>query len=305
MKLAPIALFVYNRLQHTQETVNALRRNNLANESDLIIYSDGWKNEKDMPEVKGVREYSKNISGFKSVVVVERDRNNGLADSIIFGVTETINKYGKIIVLEDDIITSCYFLEYMNRGLDLYENEDSVISVHGYIYPTEAKLPETFFIKGADCWGWATWKRGWDIFEPDGKKLLDELKDRHLLKEFNFLDSFPYSKMLRAQIAGKNSSWAIRWYASAFLKNKLTLYPRESLIYNTGLDGSGTHSGSNDIFNKTNRVENIKIEVSRIEIKENLLAKKIMINYFKTIRESLPEKIIRKMKEILLPTKKY
>jgi hypothetical protein len=305
MKLAPITLFVYNRLYHAQETVDALRKNNLSNESDLIIYSDGWKDEKDSIKVEKVREYLKTIDGFKSITIIERTRNGGLANSIIVGVTEVINKYGKIIVLEDDIITSRYFLEYMNRGLDLYENEDKVISIHSYIYPVKGILPETFLIKGADCQGWATWKRGWDIFESDGKKLLKEINDKKLTREFNFSDSFPYSKMLKAQTKGKNSSWAIRWYASAFLKNKLTLYPRESLVYNIGFDGSGTHGGSGCVFNKTNQVENMKVEINKIEIKENLVAKKTMIDFFKTIKEPLLKKIVRKMKEIFLPAKKY
>ncbi len=298
MNLAPIVLFVYNRLEHTSRTVFALQKNILASESDLIIFSDAAKNEMGMDKVKEVRNYLKTISGFKSVRIVERPENFGLAKSIITGVTEIINQYGKIIVLEDDMVTSKYFLQYVNNALNLYEKEDQVISIHSYIYPVKVKLPETYFLKGADCWGWATWKRGWDLFEGDGQKLLNELKKRKLTKEFDFNSSYPYTKMLKDQIAGHNNSWAIRWYASAFLKNKLTLYPRESLIYNSGFDGSGTHCKIESNSNKTDQVENIKIELKKIEIKENIDAKLAVIYYFKK-QKNLFAKGLRYLKKIL------
>ena len=304
MNLAPIILFVYNRPYHTQKTVEALQKNNLAKESNFIIFSDGPKFGQEV-KVEEVRKYLKAIRNFKTVKIFENKENLGLAKSIINGVTKIVNECGKVIVLEDDMVTSKHFLEYMNQGLDLYENEERVISIHGHIYPTEKKLPETFFIKGADCWGWATWKRGWDIFEPDGKKLLSEIKRMGLIKEFDFSNSFPYSRMLNAQIRGKNNSWAIRWYASAFLKNKLTLYPRESLIFNIGFDNTGTHCNSLDVFNKKMDIENIKINVSKINIEENLSAREAFIRYFETIKEPLINKIIRKIKEIFLPNKKY
>jgi hypothetical protein len=149
-------------------------------------------------------------------------------------------------VLEDDMLTSKYFLTFMNSALDYYINDYRVISIHGYVYPTHANLPEAFFLKGADCWGWATWKRGWGLFNPDGLSLLNELKHKKLIKEFDFNGSYKYSKMLEENIAGKNNSWAIRWHASAFLANKLTLYPGRSLVKNIGNDGSGTHCGSSN-----------------------------------------------------------
>jgi len=299
MKLAPIALFVYNRPWHTQKTIEALQKNILASESDLIIFSDGAK---DFPESKegvlAVREYLNTISGFKSVKVVSRDKNYGLGKSIMAGVTEVINEYGQIIVLEDDIVTSRYFLGYLNNALNLYKNDANVISIHSYIYPIKKRLPETYFLKGADCQGWATWKRGWDLFESDGQKLLDELESRKLTKEFDFSGSYPYTQMLRDQIAGKNNSWAIRWYASAFLKNKLTLYPRESLIYNTGFDNSGTNCGDEDNFNKTDQIENIRVDVEKIETKDNYEARSAIISYFRA-QVNLRKRGLRYLKKIL------
>ena len=239
---APIVLFVYNRPEHARRTVEALKNNMLAKESDLIVYSDAPRVQTHAGRVREVRDYVRQIEGFKSVSVIERETNFGLARSVIDGVTEIVEKYGRIIVLEDDMVTSRYFLTYMNDALEYYENEDSVISIHGYCYPISG-LPETFFLKVADCWGWGTWKRGWDLFEADGRKLLAQLEQKELLNRFDLFGAYGYSKMLKDQIEGKNSSWAVRWYASALLADKLTLYPGQSLVSNIGSDGSGTHYG--------------------------------------------------------------
>lgn len=240
MQIAPIVLFAYNRPWHLAQTVEALRQNELADLSDLIIYSDGPKNSDDRLKVEEVRKYIRTIEGFKSIKIVEREKNYGLATSIISGVSETIDHYGRIIVLEDDLVTAPYFLRYLNEGLNYYEKEDRVISIVGYIYPVEG-LPETFFIRGTDCLGWATWKRGWDLFEADGEKLLSELKKHKLTKQFDYNGAYPYTKMLGHQIQGKISSWAIRWHASGFVKGLLTLFPGRSLVMHIGGDGSGTN----------------------------------------------------------------
>lgn len=302
MSLAPISLFVYNRLGHTKKTIEALRKNKLASESDLIIFSDAAKNETGAESVKVLREYLKTITGFKSIIIVERSENFGLAKSIISGVTEVISQYGKIIVLEDDLITSPYFLEYMNDALDMYEKDEEVISIHGYVYPVKQKLPETFFLKGADCWGWATWKRGWDLFESDGKKLLAEIKKRKVEKEFDFNGVYPYVQMLKGQILGFNNSWAIRWYASAFLNNKLTLYPGHSLISNSGFDDSGTHTGKTDAFYTT--IYNSKIKINRIDLIEDKDSKNKIIKYFRLSKLRLLTAFIR-LKFYLKIIKKY
>lgn len=279
MKLSPIVLFTYNRLIHTQKVIEALLQNEYASVSDLIIYSDGGKDEKTKHEVYLVREYLKSIVGFKSLVIRERSENWGLANNIIDGVTSIVNEYGKVIVLEDDLVVSPYFLKYMNEALGLYEKVGEVISIHGYVYPVKKQLPETFFIKGADCWGWATWKRGWDLFRSDGKALLNEIEKRNLKKEFDFDSSYPYYKMLKQQVEGNNNSWAIRWYASAFLNNKLTLYPGRSLVKQIGMDGSGTHCGENTVFNV--QLVEVPINVQKIQMEETLIARKIFTNYFR------------------------
>jgi hypothetical protein len=239
--LAPIALFAYNRPSHTQRTVEALLNNTLASESDLHVFCDGPKSTESVAPVEAVRRYLETVRGFRSISITTRERNAGLSASIVDGVTELVTRYGRVIVVEDDILTSPFFLAYMNDALTLYESESNVISIHGYVYPHRAMLPDTFFLRGADCWGWATWERGWTLFNPDAGALLQELRRTGLGRQFDF-KYHPYTDMLRAQSRGSIDSWAIRWYASAFLLGKLTLYPRVSLVTNIGLDGSGTHS---------------------------------------------------------------
>lgn len=241
---APIALFAYQRLPELQRTVSALQRNTLAGDSDLFIFSDAPKNEAAAERVRSVRAYLATISGFRSVTILEREKNLGLSASVIDGVRSLVDTHGSVIVVEDDLETSPYFLSFLNRALNVYANDERVISVHGYCYPVRTALPESFFLRGADCWGWGTWKRGWDLFEADGTILLQELSAKKLSREFDFDGTFPYTKMLKKQIAGQNDSWAVRWYASAFLHNKMTLYPGRTLVKNISSDVFGTHTGA-------------------------------------------------------------
>lgn len=276
--LSPIALFVYNRPEHTRKTVEALRANTLAAESELYIFSDGAKGAGDADSVKQVRDYIRTVGGFKKIGITERSENWGLSKSIISGVTEIVNKYGKVTVLEDDLVTSPHFLKYMNDGLDAYENESRVASIHGFVYPIKEILPETFFLRGADCWGWATWRRAWNMFEPDGKKLLAELEAKKLIDAFDFGNARGFSAMLKRQIAGENDSWAIRWHTSAFLADKLTLYPGRTLVDNIG-QGDGTHKG-NVLFRHAFD-DHRPVKVGKIAIEENREAWSAFARFFK------------------------
>lgn len=293
VSLSPVALFVYNRPWHVRQTVESLAANAGAKDTDLYIYSDSPKNESAIRAVSEVRSYLHGIAGFRSVTIVKRDINFGLAKSIIEGVTQMCNQHGRVIVLEDDMVTSPYFLEFMNDGLAVYAVDERVISITGYVYPVAATLPETFFLRGADCWGWATWKRGWELFKPDGSRLLAELCRQKLTDSFDFENSYPYIKMLKAQIAGKNNSWAIRWYASAFLENKLTLYPGKSLVLNIGMDDSGTHCSS--ALKHEGELAHAPIRVGAISVENSAIARQAFINFHLKSRTNLFTKVLRKL----------
>jgi hypothetical protein len=293
--LAPIILFVYNRLDHTKKTIEALSNNLLANKSELFIYSDAAKDVSQPGDIDKVRSFIKTVKGFKSVTIIEREKNWGLAPSIIDGVTDIVNQYGKIIVLEDDLITSPHFLTYMNDALGLYENDSRVVSIHGYVYSVKKKLPGYFFLRGADCWGWATWKRGWDLFNPDAGCLLNEIKKQHLEKDFNFNNSYNYTGMLQDQIDGRVSSWAIRWYASAFLANTYTLYPGKSFVENIGFDGTGVHCGK--VEDQKRELVSVYTPPTLIEVKDSDNAKEIFADYFAANQKS---GIVEKFKRFLL-----
>lgn len=282
MELAPIIVFAFNRPEHTRQTLEALMQNHLADKSELFIYIDGPRTEEEVEKVNSVKKIAEEKQWCAKVSVVESKTNKGLAASVVKGVTDIVNKYGKVIVLEDDLVSDKWFLKFMNNALTVYENETDVVCATGYIYPVSKPLPEIFFIKGADCWGWATWKRGWDILETNGDKLLKELEEKNLTSDFDFNNSYPYVQMLKDQIAKKNNSWAILWYASAYLKNKYCLYPGHSLIHNIGVDGSGTHSGTSSDFDV--KLMNKEVKVDRIAIKEAKEAKEIVGSYFKQVR---------------------
>ena len=265
-KFSPIVLFVYNRPAHTIQVLEKLACNTLATQSNLIVFSDASKDDENKNDVDEVRKIVKAAKGFKSVEIIERVRNMGLADSIIDGVSNILNIHNKIIVLEDDLLTSPFFLKYMNAALELYEDETDVISIHGYLYPLKVTAPDTFFTKGADCWGWGTWQRGWNLFEKDSKKLLTEIKNRNLTNDFDMHGTVNNSGMLRKQSKGKINSWAIRWHASAYLQNKLTLYPGKSLIQNIGFDRNATHTIDNNYFGVELSAEPINLH--KIPVKE-------------------------------------
>lgn len=291
-EIAPIVLFVYNRPKHLRQTIQSLEDNFESKQSHLIIYSDGCKKDKDELLVKEVRNICKTIKGFNKIDIIERDRNYGLSGSIISGVTEVLTVYDRVIVLEDDLVTSPFFLKFMNDALEFYNSNEKVISIHGYIYPVQSQLPDTFFLRGADCWGWATWKRGWSLFESNGEKLLKDLTEGDLLEEFDWNGALNNVRMLNNFIKGKNDSWAIRWHASAFLKNKLTLYPGNSLVRNIGVDGKGTNVKRTNIYETT--LSSKPIEINKIPIEENSEAKIILEKYFRK-HKSFYGKLLRKL----------
>lgn len=268
MNLSPIAFFVYNRPSHTILSLEKLLENNLAKYSDIIIFSDAARNKLDEINVILVRKIIHNISGFRSKKIFYRKKNIGLAKNFINGISLVCKKYGKVIVLEDDNVTSPYFLQYMNDALKLYENDYQVASISGYSYPIVNKIKKYYFLRLADSWGWATWKRSWNLYEKNGNKILKNLKKNNLVSEFNFQNTFNFFKMLEDFCFKKNNSWSIRWYGSMFLKKKLTLYPPDSYVDNIGMDQSGTHSIKTNIYKskiikKYKKIKKIPVEESK------------------------------------------
>ena len=291
---APILLFVYNRPDHTLKTLNALRQNKLSDQSELFIFSDGCKSEADKADVDKVRTIIRSAEGFKAVHIIENSHNLGLAENIIGGVTKIVNEYGKVIVLEDDLIAAPYFLTFMNEGLEKFEQEEKIGHIHGHCFPI-ANLPDAFLIRWTGSWGWATWQRAWTHFNPDGKALLEEIERSNLSKKFDFNGNYPFTRMLRRQVNGENDSWAIRWNASLFLADMLSLNAGKSLIQNIGFDGSGIHSGSEDIYSTQLYTGKLSIDIDKIE--ENIEVRKAFERYYGRTN-SFVAKAIRRLRRI-------
>lgn len=295
--LAPIALFVYNRPEHTRRTLKFLKQNLLADESRLFIYSDAPKDESHQLNVELVREIIRSVDGFKVVEIIERKSNFGLANSIIDGVSKLINEYGKVIVFEDDLISSAFTLQYFNDALNRFQNEEKVMHIGAYMYPLKNEsLPQTFFYRAATSWGWATWKRAWDHFEPDIDKIIEQF-DSQKRHQFSIEGTMNFWKQLQEFKRGRNNSWAIRWYASIFLKGGLTLNPSQSLINNIGHDGSGIHSGLNDIYNVIINPHPVSDFPEKIE--ENQDALFAIRNFLKTRKGNLWQRLLRYAKQSL------
>ena len=265
---APIALFAYRRPDHLARTIEALRANPEASTTILYVFSDAARDDAAQADVAAVRALIAATEGFAQVQPVYRESNFGLARNITSGVSHVLSRHERVIVVEDDIVVSKHFLRYMNEGLELYQDQPRVGSLSGYAYPTAADLAETYFIRGADCWGWATWRDRWRHFEPDGRTLLTELDARDLSHAFDLDGAMGYRGMLIDQIEGRNDSWAVRWHASCFLKDMLILYPGRSLVRNIGNDGSGTHfTQATDVFDSD--VSERPIRLGGIAIEEN------------------------------------
>lgn len=243
MELAPIALFVYNRPEHTQKTIESLLKNKEAAQSYLYIFSDGAKSEKQKHRVEQVRTYIRGVVGFKQVYITERKKNTGLAKSIISGVSEVIAKYKKVVVLEDDLIVSPNFIRYMNDCLKVYRNDNRIFSISAYCAPIE--IPDdyphdVFLFRRINSWGWATWQNRWEKVDWMVNDFEDFITDRKTTEKFN-RGGEESSIVLLWQMQGKINSWAIRFYYSCFKNNGMNVYPVLSKVKNIGADGSGSH----------------------------------------------------------------
>ena len=294
--LSPIILFVFNRPKHTKKVLDKLALNPEAKNSELYVYCDGFRLDSSIEEkslIIQTRQIVQNESRYKRISIVNQDVNKGLAHSIIDGVSEVLMKQDRVIVLEDDILPEKGFLRYMNDALNIYESNQEIGCIHAWNYTFNRNTirQSTFLLKGADCWGWGTWKRAWDLFEINGEKLRNEILKQNLTDSFNRNNTHGFLNMLNEQIIGKNNSWAIRWHASLFLANKFCLHPTYPIVKNIGLDGSGTHCDVEDFIQLTTK----KIKLTKhTEFKEN-------IDFFNSFKRGVKTKLTRweKLKHFL------
>ena len=279
-KLAPICLFTYNRLNETKQTVEALKKNPLAKDSDLFIFSDGSKSNETSEKVKKVRYYLKSVQGFKSVNLFTSDSNKGLAKSIIEGVSEIFENSETVIVLEDDIETHPNFLTFMNEALDFYKNDMKTQSVNGYSLAINAHS-DVYFQKRTFSWGWATWKEYWssEIFDREliGEYIDSNAKSLSLFKESCGDD---IADMLLDSLELKNNSWYVRWAFNHFVNNRYAVYPTKSLVNNIGFIEESTHcQGINTYISHFETNDNKKHNFKEVDLIEQ--EEKHFLNYFK------------------------
>jgi hypothetical protein len=247
----------------------------------LFVFCDGPKGESDRQDVTAVRKYIRTIQGFRKVTVIEAERSLGLAASITNGVSQIVDDYGSIIVMEDDLLSSPGFLTYINEGLRLYSAHSEVMSITGFMFPVRGSLPQIFFLHGGTYpWGWGTWKRAWHRYDPDVDDLLKRItKSKSLISQFNFGGAHDYVAMLEYTAAGKLDSWYVRWYASVFLENGYGLWPGLSMINNIGLDGTGRHGGTTKYFDVSELAD--RIEVREIPVEDCRQARKAISDFYR------------------------
>ena len=246
---APVVLFVYNRPEHTARLLQSLSKNPEISQSDLFVFSDGPSSKSDQALVEDTRKVCESYGFAKTVDVIKRDFNVGLAQNIIGGVSEIVNRYGSVIVLEDDLVLSPGFLRYMNCALGHYREHEQVFHISGYWHPTRpnAEVDDYFFLRMGTCWGWATWKRAWSFFRNDPLLLKRELARKNPgLRRFDMGGAGSFLSQLNRNIDGSLNTWAIKWYATIFINDALSLHPKVSFVDNVGHDGSGTNCNSSD-----------------------------------------------------------
>ena len=296
--LAPIVLFVYKRLYHTKKTVASLLQNDQSKESELYIFSDGFKSSSDYNQVNEVRKYINSITGFKKIDIVERDKNVGLAKSVISGASQILRKYKKIIVMEDDLICSRNFLKFINEALEFYTNNLKVYSVTGYTFPIKFPQPYTsdvYFSPRPSSWGWGTWQDRWEKVDWQVKDFNDFIKDKEAVLQFN-RGGNDLTNMLKKHMLKKNDSWAITWSYAHFRQKAFCLYPVKSKILNIGNDSSGTH------VKRTNKYQSEldKGETNYYFPDNVILNDKLLDNFQKFFNKNLIARFYRQLCNIIL-----
>jgi hypothetical protein len=295
MELAPIALFVYNRPEHTIKTLDALSQCELASESDLYIFADGPKenaSKENIDKIQKVNEVINGVKWAKNIYIERKQTNLGLAKSIVAGVTALCNKFGRVIVLEDDLLVSRYFLTYMNSSLEKYKDCSNVYQISGFMYPVSFKSKDdAFFLHLTTTWGWGTWDRAWKLYDWNPKDIQEKIQNKAIMRRFDLNGAYPYSKMLIDRMNGKNDSWGILWWWAVYNANGLVLHPVKTFVANIGFDGTGTHCGKSGGSFKSIITDFAGIKLP-LDIKENSRC-------FRILRKKLKKGLLSKILKLL------
>lgn len=281
--LAPIVVFVYSRPELTEQTLLSIAQNVEAKDSDLFVFSDGPKanaSPETIARIDQVRAVVKAQKWCKNVTLFAAETNKGLANSVINGVTEIVNTYGKVIVVEDDVTVSPFFLQFMNDALNMYENDRRVSSIGSWNFFCPPSVSgDNFFLRHPDSIAWATFKRAWAVFNPDSFYLEKEIKNRKLARYVNLENTLNLMKMLGQQQKGKIDSWAVRWTASVVLEDMLTLYPQYPISRHEGY-AEGTHfSGVETIYDRDLELAQKPITVKLLSVAESKAAVEAYIRF--------------------------
>jgi len=294
-----IGVFAYKRAKHLAILLDSLALNRSSLDIPLRIYIDGPKGDDDIQLTSQVLHEASRPRGFSSVEIIPRPTNLGLYASITLGVSELLQEFEAAIIFEDDLLLSAYCIDYFLKALTIYQRDDLVASIHAWTPSIRSKLPDTFFLRGAECWGWATWRSKWSLFRHDAANMVEEMKNQNLIDEFNYFGGYDYFQMLQDRANNINNSWAICWRASCFLANKLTLHPSTTLVENIGCDYSGEHCGPDPLLQS--KLSDWKPNVEPVVVVEDSLAYRAYCNYFKSFITSSPVmvRLKKKLKQLL------
>lgn len=268
-KKTPVAFFAYNRPDHARRALMALSECQRKEECEFYFFSDGPRLSHDESDIVSVRNVLHEFKKTFNAHIVEQETNQGLALSIVSGVTTLCEQYGRVIVIEDDLVVAPSFLHYMLESLERYETNEKVMQIAGCTLAPPKKIKsDAFFLPVTTTWGWATWRRAWQHFSWEPYDLENAKNDADWQRIFNLRGAYNYSKMLEDRLAGRNESWGILWWYAVSRKKGLVLYPKENLVWNGGFDGSGVHCGKNDFIQSKERINIIPANI-RFPTNEN------------------------------------
>jgi hypothetical protein len=293
-QLAPIAVFLYKRPRHTARLIDTLLANDSFAGSPLFVYCDGPRGSYDEPAVEQTRRLARERLAPHGELI-ERTANVGLAASIIGGVTELCARYGRVIVLEDDLVLHPGCVTFLNAALERYADESCVYHINAYRYPI-GDFTGLCFSRLPSSWGWATWERAWRSFEPDASKLEERIRGANLASVMDFDGAAAYYELLQHQVAGRVDSWAIRWYASVLLERGLALYPDVSQVVNSGMDRSGVHCDVTSTFDVA--LGTASLNWPRV-LAEDMLFYESMRAFLRVSKGTFANRVARRLKRML------